>query len=87
MYKVFWRLSRQIGLRSASAHTGPRLHDFRHRFAVATLLDWYRSGQSVDTLMPVLSTYLGHSCVRDIYWYLSACPELMEHAARRLEKR
>jgi len=87
VYKVFWRLSRQIGLRSASAHTGPRLHDFRHRFAVATLLDWYRSGQRVDTLMPVLSTYLGHSCVRDTYWYLSACPELMEHAARRLEKR
>lgn len=87
VYKVFWRLSRQIGLRSASANTGPRLHDFRHRFAVATLLDWYRAGQRVDTLMPVLSTYLGHSCVRDTYWYLSACPELMEHAARRLEKR
>lgn len=84
--RVFWRLSRQTGLRGASAHTGPRLHDFRHRFAVATLLDWYRSGRSVDTLMPVLSTYLGHSCIRDTYWYLSACPELMEHAARRLEK-
>jgi hypothetical protein len=21
----------------------------------------------------VLSTYLGHACVRDTYWYLSAC--------------
>ena len=87
VYRVFWRLSRQTGLRGASAHSGPRLHDFRHCFAVATLLDWYRSGQSVDTLMPVLSTYLGHSCIRDTYWYLSACPELMDHAARRLEKR
>jgi integrase len=87
VYRVFWRLSRQTGLRSASAHSGPRLHDFRHCFAVATLLDWYRSGRSVDTLMPVLSTYLGHSCIRDTYWYLSACPELMDHAARRLEKR
>ena len=85
VYRVFWCLSRQIGLRGPSDHVGPRLHDFRHRFAVATLLDWYRSGQSVDNLMPILSTYLGHSCVRDTYWYLSACPELMEHAARRLE--
>jgi hypothetical protein len=25
--------------------------------------------------------------VRDTYWYLSSCPELMEHAARRLDKR
>ena len=87
VYRVFWNLSRQTGLRAATAHTGPRLHDFRHCFAVATLLYWYRSGQDVDSLMPVLSTYLGHSCIRDTYWYLSACPELMEHATRRLEKR
>ena len=87
VYPVFLNLSRQTGLRAATAHTGPRLHDFRHRFAVATLLDWYRSGQDVDNLMPVLSTYLGHSCIRDTYWYLSACPELMEHATCRLEKR
>lgn len=87
VYRVFWRLSWETGLRAAAAHSGPRLHDFRHRFAVATLIDWYRSGQRVDTLMPVLSTYLGHSCVRDTYWYLSACPELMGHAAQRLEKR
>lgn len=86
VYKVFWQLSREIGLRGASDHNGPRLHDFRHRFAVATLLDWYRSGRSVDTLMPVLATYLGHSCIRDTYWYLSACPELMEQASDRLEK-
>ncbi len=86
VYRVFWRLSRQIGLRDPTASTGPRLHDFRHRFAVATLLEWYRSGQSIDILMPRLSTYLGHSCIRDTYWYLSACPELMELAARRLEK-
>lgn len=87
VYPVFWRLSRQIGLRDESAHDGPRLHDFRHRFAVVTLLEWYRSGQRVEALLPILSTYLGHACIRDTYWYLSACPELMEHAARRLEKR
>jgi integrase len=84
---VFWRLSREVGLRGASDHSGPRLHDFRHRFAVTTLINWYRSGQSVDTLMPILSTYLGHSCIRDTYWYLSACPEIMGQATQRLEKR
>jgi integrase len=87
VHRVFWKLSRQIGLRGPTDHTGPRLHDFRHRFAVETLLHWYRSGQDVEAQLPALSTYLGHSCVRDTYWYLSACPELMEHAARRLETR
>ena len=86
VYKVFGRLSRQTGLRGASVQATPRLHDFRHRFAVTTLLDWYRSGQRIETVLPILSTYLGHSCIRDTYWYLSACPELMEHATHRLEQ-
>jgi len=84
--KVFHRLSRQTGLRAPESRTGPRLHDFRHAFALQTLLARYRSGRNVEPLLPVLSTYLGHTCVRDTYWYLSTCPELMGHAVRRLER-
>ena len=51
-----------------------------------TLLNGYRSGRQVDFLLPVLSTYLGHACIHDTYWYLSACPELLGQAAGRLEK-
>jgi integrase len=87
VHRVFWKLSRLIGLRGPADHTGPRLHDLRHRFAVQALLAWYRAGEDVERRLPALSTYLGHGCVRDTYWYLSACPELMEHAARRLDAR
>ena len=87
VYRVFWRLSREIGLRSPGERTGPRVHDFRHRFAIRALLGWYREGKCVESQLPVLSTYLGHAYVRDTYWYLSACPELMEEAARRLDQR
>jgi integrase len=87
VYCVFWRLSREIGLRRPDDRTGPRVHDFRHRFAIRTLIDWYREGKNVEQQLPVLSTYLGHACVQDTYWYLSACPELMEEAARRLDRR
>ncbi len=83
--RTFYGLSRQIGLRGASASHGPRLHDFRHRFAVQTLVRWYRSGQDVERRLPILSTYLGHVHVADTYWYLSACPELMGLAVKRLE--
>ena len=69
-------LSRQIGLRGPSDSHGPRLHDFRHRFAVETLVQWYRSGQDVERRLPVLSTYLGHVHVADTYWYLSALPRV-----------
>ena len=85
--RTFYRISRQIGIRGASASHGPRLHDFRHRFAVETLLRWYRSGEDVRRRLPILSTYIGHSHVTDTYWYLSNTPELMAAAGDRLEKR
>jgi integrase len=87
VHRVFWRLSRETGLRRPGDRTGPRVHDFRHRFAIRTLLGWYREGTDVERQLPALSTYLGHTCVRDTYWYLSACPELMQEAARRLDRR
>jgi integrase/recombinase XerD len=62
----------------------PRIHDLRHSFAVRTLLGWYRSGLDVEPLLPRLSTYLGHREPRFTYWYLTATPELLGHAAARL---
>jgi integrase len=84
---TFVKLSRQIGLRKTADHFGPRLHDLRHRFAVTTLLNWYRTGVDVEQRLPALSTYLGHAHVTDTYWYLSAVPELLALTKDRLEKR
>ncbi|HET9972809.1 MAG TPA: hypothetical protein VFQ68_31560, partial [Streptosporangiaceae bacterium] len=53
--------------------------------AVRTLLGWYRSGLDVEALLPRLSTYLGHREPRFTYKYLTATPELLGHAAARLE--
>ena len=83
----FRRLTRRIGLRDPGAHRGPRIHDLRHRFAVATLLRWYRSGRKVDPLLPVLSTYMGHVSITGTYWYLTCTPELMAAAGARMEAR
>ena len=87
----FAKVSREVGLRSPvkgrrHGH-GPRLHDMRHRFAVRTLVDWYRGGIDVERELPKLATYLGHVHVNDTYWYIEAVPELLELATRRLENR
>jgi integrase/recombinase XerD len=74
VHRAFYILSRQIGLRAVDARRGPRLHDFRHRFAVETLLRWYRSGEYPMRRLPILSTYLGHAHVTDTYWYLTGTP-------------
>ena len=86
IHRIFYALSRQIGLRGPTDSHGPRLHDLRHRFAVMTLLRWYRAGEDAERRLPVLSTYLGHVHVADTYWYLSAWPELMHEAMARLER-
>lgn len=85
--RTFYTLSRKTGLRGLCASHGPRLHDFRHRYAVQILLEWYRSGQDAERRLPILSTFLGHVHVSDTYWYFTAHPELMGLAMRRLEKR
>jgi integrase/recombinase XerD len=68
---TFVKLSHEIGLRRPNDSHGPRLHDFRHTFAVKTLLKWYRTGVEVERHMPELATYLGHRHVSDTYWYIS----------------
>jgi integrase len=62
-----------------------RVHDLRHSFAVNVLTRWNTEGADVSTKLPSLSTYLGHVDPADTYWYLSATPELFEHAVIRLE--
>ena len=78
----FRKLTRRIGIRAEGASRGPRIHDLRHRFAVSTLLRWYRTGKNVAPLLPVLSTYLGHVSITGTYWYLTCTPELMQAAGR-----
>ncbi len=88
-YNFAWA-SRHAGLRGpVEGHRhghGPRIHDLRHRFAVKTLIAWYRAGLDADREMPKLSAYLGHVHVADTYWYIEAVPELLRLATERLER-
>jgi integrase len=84
--RSFATLVAKVGLQPRSPRCRPRVHDLRHRFAVETLLGWYRSGEDVAAKLPVLSTFLGHVKPRNTYWYLSATPELLALAAARLEQ-
>lgn len=64
----------------------PRLHDLRHSFAVHSLTAWYRQGADVQRLLPVLSTYLGHSDLEGTKVYLSMTPELLHQASLRFAR-
>jgi hypothetical protein len=49
------------------------------------MIDAYTAGQDGQIRLTLLSTWLGHVHPARTYWYLSASPELMAIAGRRLE--
>jgi integrase len=83
---TFAPLAAAAGVQVPTGQRAPRLHDLRHVFTVATLLDWYRDGGDVQARLPLLSTWLGHVDPKSTYWYLQAVPELLALAAGRLEQ-
>ena len=82
---VFTQLLSRAGIHTPPGRHRSRIHDLRHSFAVATLLDWYRDGLDVHARLPLLSTFLGHVAPASTFWYLHAAPELLALAAQRLE--
>lgn len=86
--RTFARISWKIGLRprppKGLTGSGPRIHDLRHRFAAARMVQWYREGCDVERELPKLATYLGHSHVYHSYWYIEAVPALLQLATERL---
>jgi len=83
---TFAALVAAAGIQAPAGRRAPRLHDLRHMFTVATMLDWYRDGGDVQARLPLLSTWLGHVDPKSTYWYLQAVPELLTLAAGRLEQ-
>jgi len=84
-HHAFGVVRRRLGWDAVGRARTPRIHDLRHRMVVCRILTWSADGVDIDARMAVLATYLGHVEVRDVYWYLSAVPELLGLAADRFE--
>jgi len=79
---AFHSLKKQLGWKQSPT---PRPYDLRHTFAVKRLITWQRrKDDALGRKILALATYLGHSNIRHTYWYLSAVPELLAIASRRL---
>jgi integrase len=81
---VFRELVQECRLEARPGCGTPRLHDFRHVFAVNSLADAQRSGSDVDARVAALADYLGHVDPACTYWYLEASPELMAAVSERV---
>lgn len=64
----------------------PRIHDFRHTFAVQALLRWYNEGADVQAKLPMLSLYMGHVSIVSTQYYLRFIDEILNSASQRFEQ-
>lgn len=85
VYTVFRQLLMQCGIPHAGRGKGPRIHDYRHLFAVHTLRRWYRAGEDLDAKLPLLATYLGHQHLSGTQRYLHLTAELFPDIIARLD--
>lgn len=75
---------RELLFLSRIHHTGngPRVHDFRHTFAVHSLERQLAEGYDPMIIVPRLAAYLGHKSYRETCWYIhltiASFPELAQ---------
>jgi site-specific recombinase XerD len=70
----------------AKAPRVPRVHDFRHAFAVAALRRWYEEGRDVQSELPKLSMYMGHVSIASTTYYLRFMPAVVTLASERFAR-
>ena len=85
VYTVFRTLLMRCGIAHAGRGKGPRIHDFRHLFAVHTLRRWYQTREDLDAKLPLLATYLGHQHLSGTQRYLHLTAELFPEITARLD--
>lgn len=78
-------LLRALKIRTEAGHL-PRVHDFRHTFALEALLRWYRSGADVQAKLPLLATYMGHVSIASTEYYLKFVEPLGVSASERFAR-
>ena len=83
---VFRRIVYSLGVAGPEdRRPRPRLHDLRFYFANTALTHSPGDHEGISRHMVALTTYLGHSDVRNGYWYLEATPALFARIADRCE--
>lgn len=75
-YKWFKIVLRQSGIPHIGKQQGPRVHDFRHSFAVHSLEKMVKSGEDIYCALPILSVFLGHKTISGTEKYVRMTQEI-----------
>lgn len=80
--EILWKCGISHGGRS---NGGPRLHDVRHTFCVHSLYQFLKNGIDHQAALPILSAYMGHSCLAATAKYLRLTAEAFPEITKQME--
>jgi len=85
VYKNFRRFLWHAGISHGGRGYGPRIHDFRHTFAVHCLKKWAGQEMNLAAYLPVLKTYMGHDSFEETAYYLRLTADVFPDITLKLE--
>lgn len=74
---IFRKIWKCAGLAQGCGNK-PRAYDFRHHFALSNLNRWIAADADVNSKLPYLTRYMGHSCMESTDYYLHLVPEFFQ---------
>ncbi|MDA3952159.1 MAG: tyrosine-type recombinase/integrase [Bacteroidales bacterium] len=86
VYENFRIILRNAKIPHLGRGSGPRIHDFRHTFAVNCLKKWVMEGKDLMAYLPILRVYLGHCNFNETAYYLRLTTDVFPEITSRLEK-
>jgi integrase len=87
IYSRFRDMLLAAGISHGGRGNGPRLHDFRHTFAVHSLQKLAAEGVDLYVTLPILSAYMGHKSLAFTQQYLRLTPECYNDVTGAFEER
>jgi len=85
-YKWFRKILFRSGISHQGKGAGPRVHDFRHTFAVHSLVSMCEQGLDLYYSLPILSTYLGHQSLAATDKYVRLTAEMYPSLIKSVNK-
>ncbi len=85
VYITFRRILWSAGISHGGTGKGPRIHDFRHSFAVKSLRKMIYNNDDIMAVMPLLSQYLGHKNIYATQNYLQFTADMFPYVTETIQ--
>lgn len=85
VYITFRKILWNAGISHGGSGKGPRIHDFRHSFAVKSLRKMVCNREDITAVMPLLSQYLGHKNIYATQNYLQFTADMFPYVTETVQ--